>query len=76
MNWTEDDLAKPQVVVESDALGHPHDAMVLISGNDKSVPAHLLAMARRDLPAVHTGQSPLSPVNAGDLAEARWSRSR
>jgi len=31
---------------------------------------------RCDLPAVHTGQSPLSPVNAGDLAEARWSRSR
>jgi dihydroxy-acid dehydratase len=118
MNWTEDDLAKPQVLVESaygmghpgtfhfrtlieevsngvfeaggkpaefvvsdicdgvvqategmsyslisrdvmaamieiHALGHPHDAMVLISGNDKSVPAHLLAMARCDLPAVH-----------------------
>ncbi len=27
--------------------------MVLISGNDKSVPAHLLAIARCDLPAVH-----------------------
>jgi dihydroxy-acid dehydratase len=118
MNWTEDDLAKPQVLVESaygmghpgtfhfrglidevsngvfeaggkpaefvvsdicdgvvqatdgmsyslisrdvmaamieiHALGHPHDAMVVISGNDKSVPAHLLAMARCDLPAVH-----------------------
>jgi dihydroxy-acid dehydratase len=118
MNWTEDDLAKPQVLVESaygmghpgtfhfrglieevsngvfeaggkpaefvvsdicdgvvqatdgmsyslisrdvmaamieiHALGHPHDAMVLISGNDKSVPAHQLAMARCDLPAVH-----------------------
>jgi dihydroxy-acid dehydratase len=118
MNWTEDDLAKPQVLVESaygmghpgtfhfrplieevsngvfeaggkpaefavsdicdgvvqatdgmsyslisrdvmaamieiHALGHPHDAMVLISGNDKSVPAHLVAMARCDLPAVH-----------------------
>jgi dihydroxy-acid dehydratase len=118
MNWTEDDLAKPQVLVESaygmghpgtfhfrglveevsngvfeaggkpaefvvsdicdgvvqatdgmsyslisrdimaamieiHALGHPHDGMVLISGNDKSVPAHLLAIARCDLPAVH-----------------------
>jgi dihydroxy-acid dehydratase len=40
-------------MVEIHALGHPHDAMVLISGNDKSVPAHLLAMARCDLPAVH-----------------------
>lgn len=40
-------------MIEIHALGHPHDAMVLISGNDKSVPAHLLAMARCDLPAVH-----------------------
>jgi dihydroxy-acid dehydratase len=40
-------------MVEIHALGHPHDAMVLISGNDKSVPAHLVAMARCDLPAVH-----------------------
>ena len=118
MNWTEDDLAKPQVLVESaygmghpgtfhfrgleeevsngvyeaggkpgvfnvsdicdgvvqatdgmsyslisrdiiaamveiHALGHPHDGMVVISGNDKSVPAHLLAIARCDLPAIH-----------------------
>jgi len=28
-------------MIEIHALGHPHDAMVLISGNDKSVPAHL-----------------------------------
>ena len=27
--------------------------MVVISANDKSVPAHLLAIARCDLPAVH-----------------------
>src|SRR5919205_4505675 len=40
-------------MVEIHALGHPHDAMVVISGNDKSVPAHLLAIARCDLPAVH-----------------------
>ena len=40
-------------MVEIHALGHPHDAMVLISGNDKSVPAHLLALARCNLPAVH-----------------------
>jgi dihydroxy-acid dehydratase len=40
-------------MIEIHALGHPHDAMVLISGNDKSVPAQLLAMARCDLPAVH-----------------------
>src|ERR1700686_296669 len=98
MNWTEEDLAKPQVLVDSaygmghpgtfhfrplieeasngvfeaggkpavftasdimaamieiHALGHPHDGMVLISGNDKSVPAHLLAIARCNIPAIH-----------------------
>jgi dihydroxy-acid dehydratase len=40
-------------LIEIHALGHPHDGMVLISGNDKSVPAHLIAMARCDLPAIH-----------------------
>jgi dihydroxy-acid dehydratase len=40
-------------MVEIHALGHPHDAMVTISGNDKSVPAHLMAIARCDLPAMH-----------------------
>jgi dihydroxy-acid dehydratase len=40
-------------MIEIHALGHPHDGMVLISGNDKSVPAHLVAIARCDLPAVH-----------------------
>jgi dihydroxy-acid dehydratase len=40
-------------MIEIHALGHPHDGLVLISGNDKSVPAHLLAMARCNLPAIH-----------------------
>jgi len=40
-------------MVEIHALGHPHDGMVLISGNDKSVPAHLQAIARCNLPAIH-----------------------
>jgi dihydroxy-acid dehydratase len=40
-------------MIEIHALGHPHDGMVLISGNDKSVPAQLVAIARCDLPAVH-----------------------
>jgi dihydroxy-acid dehydratase len=40
-------------LIEIHALGHPHDGMVLLSGNDKSVPAHLVAMARCDLPAIH-----------------------
>src|SRR5499427_7242093 len=102
MNWTEEDLGKPQVLVDSAyGMGHPgtfhfralveevsngvyeaggkpaefavsdicdgvvqatsgmsyslvsRDVMVLISGNDKSVPAHLVAIARCDLPAIH-----------------------
>src|SRR5262245_41223315 len=40
-------------MVEIHALGHPHDGMVLLSGNDKSVPAHLSAIARCGLPAIH-----------------------
>jgi dihydroxyacid dehydratase/phosphogluconate dehydratase len=40
-------------MVEIRALGHPHDGMVLISGSDKSVPAHLVAIARCDLPVIH-----------------------
>src|SRR5438128_7089873 len=40
-------------MIEIHALGHPHDGMVLISGNDKSVPAHLMAIARCNLPAIH-----------------------
>ncbi len=39
-------------MVEIHALGHPHDGMVVISGNDKSVPAHLLAIARCNLPSL------------------------
>ena len=40
-------------MVEIHALGHPHDGMVLLSGNDKSVPAQLIAIARCKLPAIH-----------------------
>jgi len=40
-------------MVEIHALGHPHDGMVLLSGNDKSVPAHHVAIARCKLPAIH-----------------------
>src|SRR5256885_11353561 len=40
-------------MVEIHALGHPHDGMGLISRHDKSVPAHLLAIARCNLPALH-----------------------
>jgi dihydroxy-acid dehydratase len=95
MNWTEEDLGKPPVLVDSvygmghpgpfhfreliqatsgmsyylvsrdimaamveiHALGRPHDGMVLISGNDKSAPAHLVAIACRG-GRPHRGQHP------------------
>jgi len=40
-------------MIEIHAMAHPHDGMVLISGNDKSVPAHLIAIARCNLPSIH-----------------------
>ena len=60
-------------MVEIHALGHPHDAMVAISGNDKSVPAHLLAIARCDLPAVHVPGG--TQLNAPDYVTSNklWS---
>src|SRR3954466_14585263 len=47
-------------MVEIHALGHPHDGMVLISGNDKSVPAHLLPIppSARDRSRRPAGHSP------------------
>ncbi|WP_217362279.1 dihydroxy-acid dehydratase [Cohnella herbarum] len=40
-------------MVEVHALATPFDAMVLSSAGDKAVPAHLMAMARLDIPAIH-----------------------
>ncbi|CAG7618357.1 dihydroxy-acid dehydratase [Paenibacillus allorhizosphaerae] len=40
-------------MVEIHALATPFDAMVLSSAGDKAVPAHLMAIARLDIPAVH-----------------------
>ncbi len=40
-------------MVEIHANATPFDAMVLSSAGDKAVPAHLLAIARLDLPSVH-----------------------
>ena len=59
-------------MIEIHALGHPHDGMVLISGNDKSVPAHLLAIARCNLPAIHLPGG--TQLNAPDhvTSDALW----
>jgi dihydroxy-acid dehydratase len=61
-------------MVEIHALGHPHDGMVLISGNDKSVPAHLVAIARCGLPAIHLPGG--TQLNAPDYvtSDLMWPR--
>jgi dihydroxy-acid dehydratase len=60
-------------MVEIHALGHPHDGMALISGNDKSVPAHLVAIARCDIPAIHLPGG--TQLNAPDYvtSDKMWS---
>ncbi|SFB39133.1 dihydroxy-acid dehydratase [Cohnella sp. OV330] len=40
-------------MVEIHARATPFDAMVLSSAGDKAVPAHLMAIARLDVPAIH-----------------------
>ncbi|CAI6048234.1 dihydroxy-acid dehydratase [Cohnella sp. JJ-181] len=40
-------------MVEIHARATPFDAMVLSSAGDKAVPAHLMAIARMDVPAIH-----------------------
>ncbi|TBL69120.1 dihydroxy-acid dehydratase [Paenibacillus thalictri] len=40
-------------MVEIQALATPFDAMVLSSAGDKAVPAHLMSIARLDIPAIH-----------------------
>jgi dihydroxy-acid dehydratase len=60
-------------MIEIHALGHPHDATVMISGNDKSVPAQLMAIARCDLPAIHVPGG--TQLNAPDYVTSNklWS---
>ncbi|MDF2720061.1 MAG: dihydroxy-acid dehydratase, partial [Paenibacillus sp.] len=40
-------------MVEIHVKATPFDAMVLSSAGDKAVPAHLMAIARLDIPAIH-----------------------
>jgi dihydroxy-acid dehydratase len=40
-------------MVEVHALSAPFDAIILLSSCDKSVPAHLIALGRIDLPGIH-----------------------
>ena len=47
------------MMVEIHAKAAPFDGMALLSSCDKSIPAHLIAMARLNLPAIH--------VNGGSM---------
>ena len=40
-------------MVEIHALASPYDAIILLSSCDKSVPAHLIALGRINLPGIH-----------------------
>ncbi len=40
-------------MLEIHALGHPHDGVVAVSSCDKGIPAHLIGLARVNLPAIH-----------------------
>jgi len=50
-------------MIEIHAQAEQHDAMVLISTCDKSVPSHLMAAARINIPSIHI---PGGSMNAGE----------
>src|SRR5690606_10866437 len=60
-------------MVEIHANATPFDAMVLASSGDKAVPAHLLAIARLDLPAVHVPGGALASGPQLRSNEELWS---
>lgn len=48
-------------MVEVHAHAHPFDGVVLCSSCDKSVPAHLIAAARLNLPVIHLPGGAMAP---------------
>lgn len=60
-------------MVEVHANATPFDAMVLSSSGDKAVPAHLLAMARLDLPSVHAPGGAMATGPQHRSNEELWS---
>lgn len=48
-------------MVEIQALAAPYDGMLLVSSCDKSVPAHLMAIARINLPAIFIPGGSMAP---------------
>src|SRR5690606_18895644 len=60
-------------LVEAHANASPFDALVLASSGDKAVPAHLLAIARLGLPAVHVPGGAMASGPAMRSNEELWS---
>lgn len=48
-------------MVEIQSLAAPYDGVMLISSCDKSVPAHLMATARINLPTIHVAGGSMAP---------------
>lgn len=60
-------------MVEAHVKATPFDAMVLSSSGDKSVPAHLMAIARLGIPAVHIPGGAMAPGPQMRSNEELWS---
>lgn len=61
-------------MVEIHAQAEQHDAIVLISTCDKSIPSHLMAAARINIPAIHVPGGSMNPgenmIMQGDITKA------
>ena len=49
------------MMVEIHALSSPFDGVILVSSCDKSVPAHLIALARLNMPGIHISGGAMMP---------------
>jgi len=59
-------------MVEIHAMATPFDAMVLTSAGDKAVPAHLMAIARLNIPAIHVPGGAMSAGPCMRSNEELW----
>lgn len=62
-------------MIEAHVNATPFDAMVLSSSGDKAVPAHLMAIARLNIPAVHIPGGAMAPGPQLRSNEELWSMS-
>lgn len=57
-------------MIEIHAKAHPHDAIVSVVAGDKSLPAHLQALARANLPAILVPGG--TQLNGPDMLSSDW----